>query len=85
MVERWGLMPPETNFGIASLEPLMDQVFWRRWTTVNMQRNYNPNIPEEPTFKKAFKRFVGEYFEKRWQKLLCLYQTSIIYKDVYLL
>lgn len=68
MVERWGLMPPETNFGLASLEPLLGQIFWRRWTSVNMQRNWNSNIPEEPTFKKAFKRFVEEYFEQNMAK-----------------
>ncbi|MBI2449602.1 hypothetical protein HYV49_04875 [Candidatus Pacearchaeota archaeon] len=65
MEERWGLGHPETNFGVASLEPLLGQIFWRSWTTVNMQRNYNPDIPEEPTFKKAFKRFVKEYFEQK--------------------
>lgn len=61
--ERWGLSPPETNFGLASLESFRE-VFWRSWTTVNIQRSYNPNIPEEPTFKNAFKRQIREYFDQ---------------------
>ena len=68
MKERWSLNPPETNFGLASLEPVLGEVFWRSWTTVNMQRQFNPNIPEEPTFKSAFKRCIKEYLDQKLSK-----------------
>ena len=65
--ERWGLGPLETNFGYASLEPLIGkegEVFWRSWTTVTMQRNFFPKRSDEEDkkiFKKGLARYINEF------------------------
>ena len=62
--DRWGLSPPNTNFGLASLESTLGEVFWRSWTTIDMQRSRYPSYTDEEIFENAFNKFIKEYFDQ---------------------
>ncbi len=65
MEERWALGPIETNFGLATLEPSLEEIFWSSWTTTWMQKSrYHPRVDEKEIFRKALGDYIKNYLDQ---------------------